>query len=253
MSEKIFDDLMDVVGGEGKVTYVCFIMDHSGSMVGKAEVSKNNFNEQLETLKNETGEMETLVTLVEFSDRYIVPVAIQRVQNVKPLKTYWCDGTTALYDSIAAGIAKVQVEMDKDKRKDKAALVLIQTDGYENNSKEFVGEEGRKKIKELISGLEETGLWTFVFLGENIDKSVAMGMSFAAGNTINFADYNVANAETVQGLSGYYNGRMSGMTQTANFYNNTTADAKDIKQEFTTADAKDIKQELKTGSVYKCQ
>ena len=103
MSEKIFDDLMDVVGGEDKVTYVCFIMDHSGSMLGNGGKAKENFNEQIETLKKETGEMETLVTVVEFSDKYKVVTENEKVQFVKKMDKYPCNGSKNNKRSLPAG------------------------------------------------------------------------------------------------------------------------------------------------------
>ena len=218
MSEKIFDDLLDVVGGEDKVTYVCFIMDHSGSMLGNGGVAQSNFNDQIETLKKETGEMETLVTVLEFSDRYKVVVKNEKVQFVKPMTSYSCNGMTALYDSIAAGLNEVMSVMDKDERKDKAALIFIQTDGYENSSRELRGEEGRVKIQELIKGLEDSGIWTIVFLGENIDESFAGDMGIAMGNTQNFSSYQDSNVQTMNSISGYYVGRAAGETQIKNFY-----------------------------------
>ena len=235
MAEKIFDDLMDVVGGEDKVTYVCFIMDHSGSMLGNGKDAKSNFNEQIATLQKETGEMETLVTVVEFSNGYKVVTENEKVQFVKKMDKYPCNGMTALYDAIASGINEVQLAMDKDQRKDKAALVFVQTDGYENCSRELKGEEGRVKIQELIKGLEDTGIWTVVFLGENIDKEFAEDMGILGGNTINFDNYKTANIQTMNSISGYYTARMRGETQTENFYNNSSADAKDLKQESVTA------------------
>lgn len=224
MSEKIFDDLLDVVGGEDKVTYVCFIMDHSGSMLGNGGKAQSNFNEQIETLKKETGKMETLVTVVEFSDKYKVVTKNEKVQFIKPMTSYKCNGMTALYDSIAAGLNEVMLAMDKDERKDKAALIFIQTDGYENSSRELKGEEGRVKIRELIKGLEDSEIWTIVFLGENIDECFAGGMGIAMGNTQNFSSYKISNTQTVNSISGYYAGRAVGKTQTRNFYKNEETD-----------------------------
>jgi len=229
MSEKIFDDLMDVVGGEDKVTYVCFIMDHSGSMLGNGGVAQSNFNEQIETLKKATGKMETLITVLEFSNRYKVVLKDEKVQFVKPMNSYLCNGMTALYDSIAAGINEVMLSMDKDDRKDKAALVFIQTDGYENHSGELKGEAGRVKIQELIKSLEDTGIWTIVFLGENIDQSFATDLGINRGNTLNFSSYQVSNIQTMNSISEYYAGRAAGETQSMNFYSDTSGDGKDIK------------------------
>lgn len=227
MPEEIFNDLMDVVGGEDKVTYVCFIMDHSGSMLGNGSVAQKNFNEQIETLKKETAEMETLVTVVEFSNTYKIVTKNEKVQFIKEMDNYPCNGMTALYDSIASGINEIQLAMDIDKRKDKAALVFIQTDGFENSSTELQGEAGRVKIQELIKGLEDTGIWTIVFLGENIDKSFAGDMGIAMGNTMNFQSYDTANIQTVNSISQYYSARLAGETQTKNFYDNSTGDKPD--------------------------
>lgn len=221
MAEKIFDDLMDVVGGDEKVTYVCFIMDHSGSMLGNGSKAISNFNEQVKTLQKETGEMETLVTVIEFANGYKIPTLNEKVQFIKEMNKYPCNGMTALYDSIAAGINEVQLAMDNDKRKDKAALIFIQTDGYENNSVELKGEKGRVKIQESIKGLEGSGIWTIVFLGENIDQSFAEDMGIAMGNTMNFSDYKTANINTVNSISGYYSDRRAGQTQTKNFYDDS--------------------------------
>jgi len=208
---------------------MCFIMDHSGSMLGNGGVAQSNFNDQIETLKKETGKMETLVTVLEFSDRYKVVVKNEKVQFIKPMTSYPCNGMTALYDSIAAGLNEVMLAMDKDERKDKAALIFIQTDGYENHSGELKGENGRVKIQELIKGLEDSGIWTIVF-GENIDKSFAGDMGIAMGNTQNFSNYHVSNIQTVNSISGYYAGRAAGETQTRNFYDDSASKTAPIQE-----------------------
>ena len=73
----------------------------------------------------------------------------------------------------------------------------------------------------VIKGLEDSGIWTVVFLGENIDQSFAGDMGINIGNTLNFQSYDSANIQTVNSISGYYAGRMKGETQTRNFYDDS--------------------------------
>jgi hypothetical protein len=226
-----FDDIMDIVGGANKKQYVCFVMDHSGSMGEKMEALKldskrksdlamSNFNEQLQALKAEE-DMDVIVTVVEFDNAFKCPIENKLVHSVDPLKTYWTGGMTALYDAIAFGITKVQSMMDKDPSDDKAALVIIQTDGQENYSQEYQGDEGRLRLKERIEELEKTDLWTFTFLGENIDKKIAMDMGLKSGNVMNVAGtvagYKMSNEATMSGISKYLNARKVGATNVDNF------------------------------------
>jgi len=226
-----FDDIMDIVGGANKKQYVCFVMDHSGSMGEKMEALKldskrksdlamSNFNEQLQALKAEV-DMDVIVTIVEFDNQFKCPVENKLIESIEPLKNYWTGGMTALYDAIAFGITKVQSMMDKDPSDDKAALVIIQTDGQENYSQEYQGDEGRLRLKERIEELEKTDLWTFTFLGENIDKKIAMDMGLQAGNVLNYAGthdgYKMSNEVTMSGISKYLNARKAGDTYVTDF------------------------------------
>lgn len=65
---------------------------------------------------------------------------------------------------------------------DEAAIVLIQTDGYENSSREY----DQAKVKELIKGKEAKG-WDFLFLGADIDvQGEAMSRGIVASKTMAF-------------------------------------------------------------------
>lgn len=232
MSEK-FDDIMDVVGGEQTITYVTFVQDHSGSMAAnllhtdsnsnesttKAEFQRNNYNEQIEVLRRETEDTETLVTLIEFDDRINVHYENKDINDISDLDYYWLGGMTALYDAIGKAIAITERKMEIDDNKNKAALIIVQTDGEENSSKEW----GQKQLQARIKQLEDTKEWTFVFLGEGIDQD-RMTMAAAAGNVVamqdSFDSYNDAKGKTLEGLSSYYTMRKSGGTYTSDFTNN---------------------------------
>lgn len=209
------------------VSYIGFVQDHSGSMSTNAELAKNNFNEQLATLlKEDDDTMDNLVTVVEFDDQMHCNIENMPISEVKELQNWWTGGMTALYDSIAFCINNIKEKMDKDGRKDKAALIIIQTDGAENKSSDYEGEEGRQRINKLINELEETGLWSFTFLGENIDEEVAIDLGFKACNIMSHksGNDNVLEAYycSTQGLDGYLKARKTGATQIFSFYNNQT-------------------------------
>lgn len=222
MTEK-FDDIMDVVGGDQSVTYVCFIQDHSGSMgdpldgkiggggITKADFQKDNYNEQMEVLRRETDNMETLVTLIEFDDKVKVRYENVPCDEAIDLADYWIGGMTALYDAIGMGIRLVQMKLDADNRENKAALVIIQTDGMENKSVEY----SQKSLLKMIKDLEETKLWTFVFLGEDIDKEILTG-AMSAGNIVAMRatteSYNLTKNKLSGGLESYYDMRKRGVT-----------------------------------------
>jgi len=226
---KFLDDIMDIVGGQD-VTYVCFVCDHSGSMKmslengkTKADAAQENFNEYIATLKKESeSDMETLVTIVEFDDTIKCTDRHKLIKEVSPMTSYWTGGMTALYDAIAMGINTISKSMDRDDRKNKAALVIIQTDGAENFSSDYSGREGQKRLQKMISELEESGLWTFVFLGENIDKNLAYDIGMTPNNFMKTEatgqSYTTTNYAVNAGLSNYYNSRKVGFTQSKSFF-----------------------------------
>ena len=218
------------------VTYVGFVQDHSGSMGHKfgdektpAELAIVNFNEQrAKLLKEDDGTMEILVSVVEFDDDIHCNIDNTPISQIEDMQKWWTGGMTALYDAIAYCIQNIKKKMDVDSRKDKAALIVIQTDGAENSSSDYQGEQGRQRINKLINELEDTKLWTFVFLGENIDTKVAMDMGFKMGNIMSHkggeANTTVAYAASMDGLSNYMSSRKMGETQSMNFYDGSSND-----------------------------
>lgn len=229
---------------EEAVTYVGIIGDHSGSMGEvidegklKSELAKSNFNEQLATLKKESEEgMETLVTVIEFDNEIICTHDNVPVEEIEPLKEYWTRGMTSLYDSIAYGINRIKSRMEADSRDNKAALIIVETDGYENSSSDYHGEEGRQRLRDLIKELEATGRWTFTFLGAGLEKEFAASMGFMAGNVRSVQSGNLADtvhAYSVQNVAtkNFMSDRKKGILSKSDFYeedvdNGTTDDWK---------------------------
>lgn len=138
-----------------KKTHIVCILDSSGSMTRFTSDVVRSFNTFIEDQRDERGE--ALLTLVKF-DTYNTTIH-NRVdfKNVKPLSTreYYCDGMTAMYDAIGETLERI---------KDDKVFVIIQTDGKENESKNFTAD----KIKRLIADKKSKG-WGFLFLAVGVD------------------------------------------------------------------------------------
>ena len=76
--------------------------------------------------------------------------------------SYKPGGGTALYDAIAEGVRIA----DKDKSEEERVICVIMTDGEENSSRETTKEQ----VRNIISGYEAKGEWTFLYIGENPEK-----------------------------------------------------------------------------------
>jgi len=213
---------------EKPVTYVGFVWDHSGSMHGSEELARTNFNEQLDTLKKDSDKIDYNITIIEF-DNVIREIVVNKPINlVDNIKEYWVGGTTALYDSVGVCISKIKLQMEDDNRKDKAALIIVMTDGMENASIEYNNESIRALIKEMDSKDD----WTFVFMGAGIDKEQATDMGFGDANTISFDklddSYRKATKDQSTSLYSYSDMRLRGKTKTTSFYSdNSTKEEED--------------------------
>lgn len=153
------------------------IIDMSGSMgMLQTEVigAFNNFIAEQKKLK---GKAE--VTLVLFDDRYIIPEGFNKVKlKDTPELTkdiYKPSGMTSLYDAIGKTINNFEGYKD--------VIMLIQTDGEENCSKEFK----QPDVKSMIHKKESEG-WDITFLGANIDaRSVGASIGLVAAKSIQYS------------------------------------------------------------------
>jgi uncharacterized protein YegL len=231
-----FDDLInDIVGDIDKprtddiTQYVAFVLDRSGSMLDIKEKAISAFNEQLQTLRKESGaDIKTLVTTTMFND-FVEPGDVVPLASVDELNenTYRPAGLTALFDAIGETTLKV-AKRYRDDDSDAAVLFVIITDGLENASMTF----NQDKIKSMVKELEATDRWSFTFLAANQNPlETAVGeLGLQMGNVMSFvpdnAGVDVASVNMAKGLSGTYDARRAGHTQTSTFYSQT-----DVKDE----------------------
>ena len=100
------------------------------------------------------------------------------------IDNYIPDDSTALLDAIGQTIQRIENEVKITKEGLPTTIVIvILTDGYENASNIFTLEG----IRDLISRLEETSIWTFSFIGATIDAvEVAKDLAIKSHNSISF-------------------------------------------------------------------
>lgn len=138
-----------------KVVDIVVVLDRSGSMWGIQTEMVGAFNNFIEEQKKLSGRAR--VTLVIFDDQIDVlwdKIDINEVPELK-IEDVTPRGLTALNDAIGTSINNV---------KNDNVVLLIQTDGYENTSKEY----DTHKIKEIINEKKKDG-WDISFLGADID------------------------------------------------------------------------------------
>lgn len=177
--------------------HVCFIIDESGSMYSsKDDVIggfKNTINEQKE-LKN--GKCS--VSLFTFNSD-VKKVYIGKDVNDVEIIDYHPNGMTAMNDGIGIAIDSVGKwlsNMDESERPSKN-LIVIMTDGAENNSKEYTFE----KVREMIKHQEDKYNWSFIYMGTdltNMKDVESLGIKMSAFSTRSdlYKNYSVVNEAT---------------------------------------------------------
>jgi len=170
------------------------IVDKSGSMSDCIENTINGFNEQvnkIQQLEKEFPEQEITIGLTTFNHEvyhhfFQSPPAIVRKLNTE---TYRPDGTTALLDAVGSTINQIENETKHHSGElNTTVVIVILTDGHENASKLFKLEE----IRKAISRLEETGKWTFSFIGATLDAvDVAASIAIKQQNSYAFEKSNM--------------------------------------------------------------
>lgn len=163
------------------------IVDKSGSMMDCVDNTINGFNEQVNRIKDKA---------IEFTEEDITMGLTTFNENVKHLyfqqnpkemvllsyENYRPSGGTALLDAVGESITAIESQVNTSLIPT-TVIVVILTDGYENASKKY----NLVNIRNMISKLEETGKWTFSFIGATLDAvDVAASMSIKSQNSFSF-------------------------------------------------------------------
>jgi len=177
-----------------------FILDRSGSMMGRENDIIGGFNTFIKE-QIDLGENDAFVSLFQFDDQHQVDYQAVEVKEVKPLdnKTYQPRGSTALLDAIGYAVRRIQDRRDKTPPQDLPGkvMVIIMTDGEENDSREF----NKVRIQELIAEKTKEG-WGFLFIGANIDAfHEAAGMGISSRSSSNYSQSSRGIADAYKGIS----------------------------------------------------
>lgn len=155
------------------LTELIFILDRSGSMAGLESDTIGGYNAVLKKQKETDGD--AVITTVLFDNQYELLHDRIDINAVRPMteKEYFARGTTALLDAIGKTVNKIanaQMNTAEPYRAEKVMCVII-TDGLENASREYTGQQ----IRALIDRRKKEDNWEFLFLGANIDAVQTAG------------------------------------------------------------------------------
>jgi uncharacterized protein YegL len=201
-------------------TYVMFVLDKSGSMLDISQKTVDAFNKAVEVTREKAVGQETSVSLVTFSNNVHTVFFNADVSTLKPLtlNDYKPNGLTAMLDGIGEAVSLLKGVPDANDE-NVSFLVIVITDGHENNSRKFSSNQIVKVLKETQS----TDRWSFAF-------QVPPGSKHSLEQTYNIPSDNIfqweATAEGIQksslannlGLSNYFAARSAGVKSVKKFY-----------------------------------
>ncbi|MDR2354494.1 MAG: VWA domain-containing protein [Deltaproteobacteria bacterium] len=152
---------------ENNFTELVFILDQSGSMVYLTDDTINGYNTFLEKMRPD-NEHQVLLTTVLFNTYYQILHDRVDLKEVRPLTNmdYQPCGGTALLDSVGKTILRIHEKRlsQEPSQAPKKVLMVINTDGLENASREF----SYAQVRTMIQTRKEFG-WEFIFLGANMN------------------------------------------------------------------------------------
>lgn len=181
------------------LTLINVILDRSGSMTRLREATVKGLNEFLVTQRAAPGEAQ--FSLVQFDHEYLPTIQYKNLKDVADLtmSDYVPRGNTALLDAIGKNLNDVGAYLASLPENDRPGkvIVVIQTDGEENASKEF----DFATIKSMISHQTEKYAWDFIFLGANQDAiQTGSSLGVQASRSLSYTSSVIGTSNTFRGL-----------------------------------------------------
>jgi Mg-chelatase subunit ChlD len=176
-------------------THVLLVTDQSGSMDAVADDVRGGFNAYLQSLVDDL-EVTYRVTAALFADGYTPTAVNLPPQDVPRLdkRNYRPGGMTALLDAIGKTIT--DFERAATLAPGDRVLLVVQTDGRENRSREYTVEG----IRKMIADRETGGAWGTVFLGAGPD-TWRQGRDMGFGSSVSYAHTGEDTRDTYDGLT----------------------------------------------------
>lgn len=160
------------------------ILDESGSMESIKTTIIQGFNELVQTIhgiEKQFPEQEHFISFVSFNS--LGQRVLQFMDSASKLKqiddeSYKPGALTPLLDAMGFSIHKLKHALQGQSNCN--VLVTVLTDGAENASKEYSGND----IKKLVEELKQNS-WTFTYIGTDHDVE-EIASSLSIGNTLRF-------------------------------------------------------------------
>ena len=188
-------------------TAVWILIDRSGSMSGMESAVVQGVGDLIDEQTTGPGKCRITVAQFDGEEPFDVLVDCRPAAEVDKgaLDGYSPRGLTPLYDAIGAIITRADKRVQRREKADKKAenqIVVIVTDGMENDSSDY----SAKDIREMIKERRSAG-WGFVFLGANQDayeEGGRLGVSMANTQNYSHSDegYKTAFSSVSRGISG---------------------------------------------------
>lgn len=158
--------------------HVAFVIDESGSMGSSKSDVIGGFKKVIDEQKA-IKDGKCAVSIFKFATDVKEVFIGKDVNEVEYLtdESYDPQGLTAMNDGIGYAIDKVGDWLRNMKEEDRPEknLIVIMTDGEENNSKDY----SLSKVREMIKHQESKYSWTFLYLGTDItDAKTAKDYGF---------------------------------------------------------------------------
>ena len=173
---------------EDPTVHIHFLLDRSGSMEAMAADVIGGFNTFLANQQAQPGRGR--MTLVQFDTEGPFEVLtdaldLPRVRGLSS-RTFQPRGGTPLWDAVGELINRASVRQQHRRvlgKRPEETVVAVYTDGEENSSHRYSGED----VRRLIGAKKEEG-WTFVVLGAGLDAYAEGGrIGVGVGSTQSFA------------------------------------------------------------------
>lgn len=181
------DSLSVRIGGmDSKRIFNLILMDESGSMGHLTQMAIDGANETIRCIQQaekDHPDQKQYLSLATF-DTVQDELDLRYLSTLSPIaeapevtgKMYAPNGMTPLYDAMGISISALEKSLSDDD----IVLVTVITDGLENASKSFHGDD----IRKMVERLSEKN-WTFTYMGANQDAVEEAG-KLGISNAIDF-------------------------------------------------------------------
>lgn len=204
------------------VTHIAIVLDKSGSMSNIKDETINGLTEQIQAIKGNVKEnQETYVSFVTFGGDVSELFFEEPVDKLDEIDkdSYYPNGLTPMLDAVGYTINKLKESTDY-KADNHRYLIVIMSDGQENDSKEY----NYSTIAKMIKSLQDTERWTFTYMGpmgelDKIEKKLHIPKGNISGYEITVDGAKDATAQITRSTVSYM---ASKNVKTDSFYSEDT-------------------------------